>query len=227
MRFQKRFNLQHFLAAIFGKRRESIDKEDCFRALLSDLPKAYDCILHDLLMVELHAYGVDMKSLGFSYSYLYGRKQRVKINDKYSSSEEILFGVPQGSILGPLLFNIYISDLFLISNNIKIGSCADDNPPYCSYKSFGDGITCLERIADDFFDWLNNNGMKANAHKCHLLLSTKEKLKANISNYTIINSDKEKLLGVTIDNHLKCESHIKNFCSKASQKLYALSRVSL
>ena len=135
--------------------------------------------------------------------------------------------MPQGSILGPLLFNIYISDLFLISNNIKIGSCADDNPPYCSYKSFGDGITCLERIADDFFDWLNNNGMKANAHKCHLLLSTKEKLKANISNYTIINSDKEKLLGVTIDNHLKCESHIKNFCSKASQKLYALSRVSL
>ena len=67
--------------------------------------------------------------------------------------------------------------------------------------------------------------MKANADKCHLLLSTKEKLKANISNHTIMNSDKEKLLRVTIDNHLEFESHIKNLCSKASQKLCALSRV--
>ena len=88
-------------------------------------------------------------------------------------------------------------------------------------------ITCLERTADDLFTRCNNNEMKANADKCHFLLSTNEKLKASISNYRIINIDKEKLLGVTIDNHLKCESHIKNLCSKASQKLYALSRISL
>ena len=69
--------------------------------------------------------------------------------------------------------------------------------------------------------------MKANADKCHLLLSTKEKLKAHISNYTIMNIDKEKLLAVTIDNHLKMEPHIKNLCIKASQKLYILFRVSL
>ena len=69
--------------------------------------------------------------------------------------------------------------------------------------------------------------MKAHIDKCHLLLGTKEKLKVNISNYAIINSDKEKLLGVTIDNHLKFESHIKSLCSKASQKLYALSKASL
>ena len=59
--------------------------------------------------------------------------------------------------------------------------------------------------------------MKADIDKCHLLLGTKEKLKVNISNYAIINSDKEKLLGVTIDNHLKFETHIKSLCSKASQ----------
>ena len=78
-----------------------------------------------------------------------------------------------------------------------------------------------------FFTWSDNNGMKVNADKCNLLLRTKEKLKENISNYTTINSDKEKLVAVTTDNHLKFESHIKNLCSKASQKLYALSRVSL
>ena len=69
--------------------------------------------------------------------------------------------------------------------------------------------------------------MKANADKCHLLLSTKEKLKANKLNYTVINSDKEKLLGVTIDSHPTFESGIKNLCCKTIQKLYALSRVSL
>ena len=69
--------------------------------------------------------------------------------------------------------------------------------------------------------------MKTNADKCHLLLSTEEKLQANVSNYTIINSDKEKLLRVIIDKHLKFESHIKNFYSKARQKLYALCRFSL
>ena len=132
----------------------------------------------------------------------------------------------QGSILGPLHFNIFISDLFLILNNIEIASYADDNTPYCSYKSFEDVITCLERTAGDLFAWFNNNAMKANADKCHLLLNTKEKLKANISNYTIINSDQEKLLGVAIDNHLKFELHIKNFCSKTSQKLHAFCRIS-
>ena len=68
---------------------------------------------------------------------------------------------------------------------------------------------------------------KLNGDKCHFLLTTKEKIKANISNYKIINSDKEKLLGVTTDNHLKFDSHIKNLCIRASQKIYALSRVFL
>ena len=207
--FRKGFNSQHCLATMLEKWRETIDKGDCFGALLTDLSKAFDCILHDLLIAKLHAYGVEMKSLRFLYSYLNGREQRVKINDKYSSFEEILFGVPQDSILGPSLCNIFVSDLFLILNNIKIASCADDNTPYCSYKNVGDVIACLERTADDLFAWFNNNGIKPNADECYLRLSGKEKLKANISNYAIMNSDKEKLLGETVDNYLKFESHKK------------------
>ena len=193
---------------------------------MTDLSKAFDCILHDFLIAKLHAYDVDMKSLRWLDSYLDSSKQRVKIYDNYSSFEEIVFGVPQGSILGSLLFNIFISDLFLILNNIEITSYVDDNTPCWSYKKIGDVITCLERTADDLFTWFNNNGMKANADKCQPLLNTKKKLKADISSYTIINSDQEKLIGVTIANHLNSESHIKNLCSKTSQKLYALCRIS-
>ena len=80
--FRKGFNSQHCLATMLEKWRETLDKGDCFEALLTDLSKAFDCILHDLLIATLHAYDVDMKSLKFLYSYLNDRKQRVKVNDK-------------------------------------------------------------------------------------------------------------------------------------------------
>ena len=94
------------------------------------------------------------------------------------------------------------------------------------YDNFDDVSASLEKTASDLFEWFSNNEMKAIADKCHLLFSTKGKLTANISNFKVTNSIKEKLLGVTIDNDLKFESHIESLCSKASQKLYALSRMS-
>ena len=81
----------------------------------TDPVKAFDCLLHDLLIAKLHAYGSDMPSSRLVSSYLSNRNQRVKINDKFSSEEEIIFGVPQGSIVGPLLFNTFLCDLFLFT----------------------------------------------------------------------------------------------------------------
>ena len=81
-----------------------------FGAQLIDLSKAFECLPHD----KLHAYGLDMPSLKLLHSYLTKRRQRVKINNTYSSWSEILFGVPQGSILGPLLFNVFLCDLFFL-----------------------------------------------------------------------------------------------------------------
>ena len=147
------------------KWREAIDSGGCFGALLTGLSKAFDCLLHDLLIAKLHAYGFDMKSLGFMHSCLSDRKQRVKIDNQYSSFEEVVFDVPQSSILGPLLFNIFISDLFLIIKDINIASYAGDNTPYCAYDNSDDVLACLEKTALYLFEWFSNNGMKANADK--------------------------------------------------------------
>ena len=106
--FRKGYDAQHCLMAMIEKWHKFLDIGGHAGALLTDLSKAFDCIDHELLIAKLHAYGFDYDALKFIYSYFKGRKQRTKINSSYSSFAEILFGVPQGSILGPLLFNAYI-----------------------------------------------------------------------------------------------------------------------
>ena len=89
--FRKGFSSQHCLVSMLKKWSKAIDNGGCFGALLTDLSKAFDCLLHDLLIAKFHAYGFDMKSLRFMLSYLNDRKQRLKVDNQYSSFKEIVF----------------------------------------------------------------------------------------------------------------------------------------
>ena len=153
------------------------------------------------------------------------RKQQTRINSSYSSWHEIIFGIPQGSILDPLLLNIFLIDLFFIDDNIDIASYADDNTPYISAKNIDEVILSLEKATDTLFKWFSDNVMKSNAVKCHLLVSTNNAINIKIGNIDISNSTCEKLLGAEFDYKLTFGDHISELCKKASRKIDALARV--
>ena len=143
-----------------------------------------------------------------------------KINESYSSWEEILFGVPQGSSLGPLLFNIFICDLFIMIDDINIANYADDNTPFVSGDTPLNVITSLENAAEKLFEWFTNNHMKANHDKCHLLMSTITSISIKVKDYIIKNSDCEKLLGVTVDANLKFQLSRRKYTKKKLAKKF-------
>ena len=125
-----------------------------FGALLTDLSDAFDCLHHELQIVKLNAYGFGLPALKLVHNYLSNRKQRTKVNRTYSSWLEIGFSVLQGSILDPLLFNIFLTDLFFILNDADIAIYADDNTTYVIADDINGLITSLEKASKSCLDGL-------------------------------------------------------------------------
>ena len=190
------------------KWKRSIDRGKVFVVLLTDLSKAFDCLNQDLLISKLNAYGFSLPALRLIHDYLLNIKQRTRINSSYSTWVEIVFGVLQGSILGPLLFNIFLTDLFFIASSMDIANYVDDNTPYVTANYIDSLTASLEEASKSLFTWFDNNLMKSNADKCHLLVSSNEKVTIKIGSHEIANTKREKLLGVHLDSGLSFDYHI-------------------
>ena len=143
--FRKNLSSQHCILLMVEKWKLSLDKGGYAGTILTDLSKAFDCLDHELLLAKLDAYKFDFNSIKLIYSYLTNRKQRVRVNSKYSSWSEIFSGVPQGSIMGPLIFNIYLRDLFFFANDSCISNYADDTSPFACKTDIGEVLTQLEK----------------------------------------------------------------------------------
>ena len=227
--FRKGYNAQHALLKFSETCKAAIDKGGFAGALLMDLSKAFDSLNHELLLAKMYAYGFSRSALTLIHSYLSNRKQRVKINGSYSTWRETNLGVPQGSVLGPLLFNIYITDLFHLMNGTEICNYADDTTLYSCDREVKNVITKLEQNANHLITWFPENHMKFNEDKCHLIIfgTREEKVSMHVGEVQIEEIDDEKLLGITLDKKLTFKKHVQAICKKASQKLHALTRISI
>ena len=133
-------------------------------------------VCHILLIAKLHAYGFDKTSAEYLKDYSSHRKLKIKINKTFSNWTNILYGVPQGFILGPLIFNVFLCDLFLFKPNIDLISYADDNTPFAMGGSSElEVINEIKGVAESLTLWFRNNCMKVNPDKFHLLLRDKKK----------------------------------------------------
>ena len=200
--FRKGFSTQHCLTSMLDLWKKA-------GALLTDLSKAFDCLNHELLIAKVESYGFDQLSLMYIYSYLPDRKQRTKVNNSFSEWCNISSGVPQGSILGLLLFNLYINDIFFFVNKCNIANYADDTTPYSEDTTIHVLLNSLETDTDTLIQWFSDNSLQLNADKCHLLISKRNKdIFINVEAEVIECSISVKRLGVIIDNNLKFNEHV-------------------
>ena len=224
--YRKGFNTQYALLAMIEKWKKCLDgKKGGFAgAILMDLSKAFDTINHELLIAKLEAYGFDNSALEIMHSYLSDRWQRTKVNSSFSTWSELLCGVPQGSVLGPVLFNIYLNDLFY--QLVDVCNFADDTTLYACDVKLENVLNQLEDNALSAILWFENNYMKLNQSKCHFLTSgSPEHLWVKVGSERIWESQTEKLLGITMDKNLFFESHLNILCKKVNQKVTALARI--
>ena len=152
--FRKAHSAQHALVKLLTSWQNSLDRGRFVGSILMDLLKAYDCLPHDLLLAKLQAYGFSKESIRLFLSYLTNRTQRIKIDSTFSHWTNILKGIPQGSILGPLLFNIFINDLFFFSAKCEICNFADGNSLYSCGMNLDNIFSTLYKIWKTYMNGL-------------------------------------------------------------------------
>ena len=232
--FRPNHSCETSLLQMINKWLDAINSSQMIGMVMIDFRKAFDLVDHTLLLKKLKYYKISEETISWFSSYLLGRKQKVFVNNVLSESENIICGVPQGSILGPLLFLIFINDLPLEINNVLTDLYADDTTLYYIDKSQACIEQQLQTALHKLSEWCKENGMLINTTKTKVMLITTPQRRVNLNNYnfhlTYTNEALsvvtcEKILGVFIDNNLTWTNHTDAVAKKIVSNLWLLSRI--
>ena len=209
---------------------ESIDKKKYVMGIFIDLKKAFDTIDHNILLNKLFHYGIRGISNDWIKSYLENRKQFVQYDDAISDCKEILCGVPQGSILGPKLFILYINDICNISEIMKFVLFADDTNILCKHENYVSLCELVNVELSKLSKWFSINKLSLNVKKTSYMVfgnrHVNNNIKIRIDMEEIEKVHVTKFLGVYIDYRLDWKRHIDHIINKVSKSISIIYRAS-
>ena len=163
--FRKGHGCQTILLRLLEDWKQALDNNEYVAAILMDLSKAFDCLPQDILLSNLSVNGLSENAVSLMKSYLSDRKQQSRISSVVSSWAKINTGVPQGSLLGPLLFNVFINDIFYLIKTCTLYKSADDNTLFFHSPDYNELIRLLQQEGKILIDWFSFNCMHANPGK--------------------------------------------------------------
>ena len=220
--FRKGHSCETQLTTVIIDWAKILDNRGQVDTFIVDFEKAFDTPPHELLKSKLFSYGIGGRTLKWIDSFLCFRQQRVVVNGVKSDWAPVLSGVPQGTVLGPLLFSLYIND---ISSDIEseIRLFADDCVCYREIKDEEDTMK-LQSDIDRLDSWARKWGMRFQPVKCNMMQLTRKRIKKIHASYTLEGTDLEnvesiKYLGVTITSDLRWNTHVSNVCTKPNRTL--------
>ena len=225
--FRKRHSCETQLITVINDWAKILDIGGQVDTFILDFEKAFDTPPHELLKCKLYGYGIGGKTLKWIDSFLCFRQQRVVVNGIKSDWAPVLSGVPHGTVLGPVLFSLYINDITTdIDSEIRL--FADDCVCYREIKGTEDTVKLQEDI-DRLGCWARKWGMRFQPVKCNIMQITRKWIKNinasyNLEGTILDNVENIKYLGVTITTDLKWNTHVSNICTKANRTLGFLRR---